>query len=66
MMEGNSTNVCKCPHHKMLGVFVTLFGLLFLGGALGWWGSGVVNIGWPVVVVLAGLFKLMSGRCKCC
>ena len=57
---------CKCPHHKIVTVLVVLFGLLFLGGALDWWGSQVVNVGWPTLVILAGLFKLMRGKCKCC
>lgn len=66
MMEGsNSANVCKCHHHKAWGILVVLFGLLFLGGNWGWWGSGVVAL-WPVLVILVGLFKLMEGKCKCC
>lgn len=66
MMEGsNEANVCGCPHHKMLGIFVVLFGLLFLGGNMGWWGAGVVAW-WPVLVILAGAFKLSKGMCKCC
>ena len=67
MMEGNEgAKVCGCPHHKMWGIFVVVFGLLFLGGNWGWWGWNVVNIGWPILVILAGGFKLMEGRCKCC
>lgn len=67
MMNGSEGgNVCKCSHHKTMGVLVVLFGLLFLGGALGWWGGNIVNVGWPILVVLGGAFKLMEGRCKCC
>lgn len=67
MTEGEHGNVCKCPHHKMWGVSVVVFGLLFLGGTLGWWSSQVVNIGWPVLVILVGLSKMMKGgMCKCC
>ena len=61
-----SGNVCKCSHHKMWPLLVVVFGLLFLGGSLSWWGAQVVNVGWPVLVVLAGLFKWMEGKCKCC
>ncbi|MBI2047559.1 MAG: hypothetical protein HYW90_00580 [Candidatus Sungbacteria bacterium] len=67
MMEEHAGGmVCKCPHHKMPGVFIVLFGLLFLGGNLGWWGMGVVNVGWPVLVILAGLMHFGKGWCKCC
>jgi len=66
MMEGEHGNVCKCTHHKMGGVFAVVFGLLFLGGTLGWWGGNVVSMGWPVLVILVGLFKMMEGKCKCC
>ena len=66
MMEGEHGNMCKCTHHKMKGVFVVVFGLLFLGGTLGWWESNVVNVGWPILVILAGLSKLTKGMCKCC
>ncbi len=66
MDEHTEGGVCKCSHHKMGPVLVILFGLLFLGGTLGWWGSNVVNLGWPVLVIIAGLTKLCAGWCKCC
>lgn len=67
MMEGQSgANMCKCSHHKFLAILVILFGLLFLGGSLGWWSSGVVNTGWPILVVLGGVFKFMKNKCTCC
>lgn len=67
MMDASmSGNVCRCPHHSMLGVFVTLFGLLFLAGNLDWVGENVVSIGWPLIVLAAGLTKLVSPKCTCC
>ncbi len=68
MDEGmkSSENLCKCPHHKTMSGLVILFGLLFLGGNLGWLGWGVVNAGWPVLVIVAGVMKMMEGKCKCC
>lgn len=66
-MEGTTqANVCGCLHHKMMPAFVVVFGLLFWGETFGWWGSQVVNIGWPGVLIVAGLFKMMEGKCKCC
>lgn len=65
MNEGGE-NMCKCSHHRVTGVLVVLFGLLFLGGNLGWWEGGVVNMVWPVLVIVGGASKLMAGRCKCC
>lgn len=66
MNDSQGGNVCKCSHHKLGGVLVVLFGLLFLGGTFGWWGGNVVNIGWPVLVIIGGLSKMMEGKCKCC
>ena len=59
-------NACRCPHHKMFGVFITLFGLLFVLGALNWVSRGVVDVGWPLLVLAAGLTKLFSHKCTCC
>lgn len=64
----NTKNMCKCSHHKVMPIFLILFGLTFL---LGYWGTlswSTVNFVWPVLVILAGLMKLMehSKVCKCC
>ena len=64
-MEGNE-NKCGCPHHKVFSVLIVLFGLLFLAGELNWVGARTVAVGWPVLVILAGLFKMSKGMCKCC
>jgi len=50
----------------MFGVFITLFGLLFVLGALNWVSRGVVDVGWPLLVLAAGLTKLFSHKCTCC
>ena len=59
-------NVCGCPHHKIFPGLVVLFGLVFLLGALGVITSQTVAIMWPVIVIVAGLKKMMKRRCKCC
>jgi hypothetical protein len=59
---------CKCPHHSMKAVWTILLGGLFLLGAFGVVSARIVEVGWPIIVVLAGLTKLTSGMgmCKCC
>ncbi len=59
-------NMCKCPHHKTMPLLVVLFGLVFLLQALDVLGSGIVMIVWPIIVMLAGLMKLMESKCTCC
>ncbi|GEM_PF-509538 len=63
---GSGGSGCRCPHHKVVGVLVVLFGLLFLLGAYGVVGERTVSVGWPLLVLLGGLMKLTSGKCKCC
>ncbi|OHA76571.1 MAG: hypothetical protein A3H01_02465 [Candidatus Wildermuthbacteria bacterium RIFCSPLOWO2_12_FULL_40_9] len=59
---------CDCKHHRFayFPVLMIIFGLLFLGGALGWWDSGTVDVLWPVLVIAVGLFKWTGHKCKCC
>ena len=66
MMHGGACAMCKCAHHKMTPVLVVLFALLFLLGNLGMVSMKTVDIGWPILVGLAGLMKLTGGMCKCC
>ncbi len=67
MNKGGGAMVCKCPHHKMVPLLVTLFGLDFLLHSLGWWVSdSFLAVSWPVLVTLAGFMKLSKGMCKCC
>ncbi len=67
-MMGNDMkpNVCKCGHHKTGSVLAIVFGLLFLAGHFGYVSANVVSIGWPVIVIAAGLMKMTSSKCKCC
>lgn len=68
MMHGkeNMEAACKCPHHNVIPTFIILFGVLFLLGALDVVSAEMVNIVWPILVILGGCMKMMGGRCKCC
>ncbi|MBI2644811.1 hypothetical protein HYW94_01370 [Candidatus Uhrbacteria bacterium] len=57
---------CGCPHHKMMPLFIVLFGLVFLLKTLNVITPEVLDVAWPVIVILAGLFKMTKGMCKCC
>ncbi len=63
MHEGGM--MCKCPHHKVVPLAVTLIGLAFLLQALGVLTAGFVDVAWPVLLVVAGLTKMSSGMCSC-
>lgn len=62
---GHCGSGCRCPHHKVPSLLVTLFGLLFLLKALGAVSMELVDLLWPILVLLLGLTKLTSGKCKC-
>lgn len=57
---------CKCIHHNVTGICVALIGLLFLLGALDVVGSRLVELGWPILLLVAGLTKVSGRMCKCC
>ncbi len=58
--------VCRCPHHKTIPVLIVIFALLFLLHAMGNLSDHALSLGWPIVLGLAGLFKIFAGGCKCC
>lgn len=68
MMDGKMMmgGMCKCPHHKMIPLFIILFGVDFLLGTLGVLNMYTVNIIWPILIILGGLMKMTKGMCKCC
>ena len=57
---------CGCPCHRMAGLLIVLLGLLFLLNTLGMVSSHIVNVVWPVLVILIGVKKMTKGLCKCC
>lgn len=65
-MESMKSDMCPCPHHKMLPFLLVAFGLVFFLGNLNILTQAAVTMTWPVIVMAAGLMKLMQGRCKCC
>jgi hypothetical protein len=58
---------CHCACHKFNGFMVALIGLTFLLKAFNVLADNVVNITWPILVMLIGLKKsLLRGKCQCC
>lgn len=62
---GKDGKACTCMHHHMLALLVTLFGVVFLFGDLGWIPGQMVNVIWPLILVIGGIGKMLEGRCKC-
>lgn len=62
----DSCEKCSCVCHSAKAILVILFGLTFLLGALGIISRGLVDVVWPVLVILGGLKMLGKGFCKCC
>ena len=60
------SGICRCMCHKMLSILVMVFGLVFLLGNLNVLTQGAVMYTWPVLVIAAGLTKMMKSKCKCC
>lgn len=63
MKMGGKT--CGCGCHKVIPILVILFGLDFLLGMLGVLTPGVVNISWPIIIILAGGMMLFKKSCSC-
>jgi len=60
-------NVCRCPHHKLIPMVIFIIGLLFFLNAVNLViTTSVLNMLWPVALMIGGLTKMMSSRCKCC
>jgi hypothetical protein len=57
---------CSCGHHKVVPTLIVLFGLLFLLAAFDVVGARVVEIVWPILVIIGGIMKFGEGKCKCC
>jgi len=62
-MDGNG--MCRCPHHKVVPLAITLIGLVSLLGATGTVSEQTVSITWPILLIIIGLMKLCKGMCKC-
>lgn len=66
MNENMTGGACRCPHHSMIPLAVVAFGAVFLLGTMNVLTTAAVNILWPIIVIIAGLTKLMGKRCSCC
>ena len=59
-------NMCRCPHHKIVPLLIFVIGLLFFLNTLNVVTSSAVATLWPIALMLIGLMKMMSNKCKCC
>jgi hypothetical protein len=50
----------------MVGLFIALIGLTFLLGALNILSSRIVDVTWPILLLLIGFKIVCGGSCKCC
>ncbi len=57
---------CGYMHHKLPMIMALLVGVAFLARAYGWVSASVVDIAWPIFVIVGAAAKLMGGKCKCC
>ena len=62
MSMGGKT--CGCGHHKVLPILVILFGLDFLLASFSVVSMGFLGMTWPILVIIAGIVKLV--KCGCC
>ena len=65
-------NMCMCPCHKfkktIMGVFLIVFGLIFLLNNLGYSSESFTGLAWPVLILLLGTSFIVKGffPCDCC
>ena len=60
------SGMCSCMCHKVLPLLVVAYGLIFFLGNLNILTPGAVMYTWPVLVIAAGLTKMMKSKCTCC
>ncbi len=66
-MEMKEGMKCNCTHHSVVPWIVILLGLTFLLQAMGRVSDQFVSYAWPILVIIAGLTKVMNRKmCKCC
>lgn len=63
--KGECKGKCKCPCHMMVGVLISIIGLLFILGNFEIISVKAVNMFWPIMLLLIGL-KISIVKCKCC
>jgi hypothetical protein len=57
---------CRCPCHKMGGVFILLIGVAILLRELDVFTDKAMWITIAILVILVGLKKICCSGCKCC
>lgn len=68
-MNNGSAKTCKCGKHgghKHLGWMLIIFGALFLAGEMQWLGQEIVDVTWPILLIILGIKKLYTKhKCMC-
>ena len=57
---------CCCPHHRVISIVAILIALDFLLVAFKVYSIDTAQIIWPIIVIVAVIFKMITRRCKCC
>jgi len=52
-------------HHKFVPLAVLLIAIVFVLKAFGVVSAAGADMAWPIILGLAMLLKLLSGKCKC-
>ncbi len=65
MMTGGKMK-CSCFHHKIVPALIIFIGALFLLNAIELLPENLLNILWPLMLILVGITKIFSGNCGCC
>ncbi|HEY4507622.1 MAG TPA: DUF5668 domain-containing protein [Candidatus Paceibacterota bacterium] len=59
-------NTCPCKCHKVGPILIIVFGVVFLLGTLNIITEYAVMLIWPIIVIVAGVKKLVGQKCGCC
>ncbi len=57
---------CGCTHHKVVPLMITIIGLDLVLGHFGTLAPETVELIWPLALLIIGLTKFCSHKCKCC
>jgi len=65
-MENQGEKKCHGGHHKAKACLFVVLGLTFLAQAIGIISWSVVNIIWPILLIIIGIKMMCKCHCKSC